>query len=181
MEVLIFLLGALALVASYPYLRFVVKRLICAHKLVCICRKHDYKMHKTRYLWLFSGNRSKKCDCFVETPNEILAIKMFFVPRRLTVLVLKDNREYFIRSFASVVFAQFTLNGRTRKMPSYDFRYDSSTKTHRKILLVNPIPMEIRHRLRKNLEEVVSVGDVVGGIEIQSLTHLLDELEVKAK
>ena len=107
------------------------------------------------------------------------------MPRRPTVLIFKENGEYFIRSFIGLVsvgsLVRFSINGKAKGMPVYDFRYryrdDWEIKTPRQILLINPISMEIRRQPQNGAEIIVGAGDVVNGMEIHSLPRFLGELE----
>ena len=96
------LIGAVAFVAFFPYIRCFFKRLKCAGKIKRLCQSKGYKIHATHPLWFLGSKHAKECDLYIETANEVFAIKLFGMPRRLSILVLKENREYFIRSFIAL-------------------------------------------------------------------------------
>jgi len=166
-------------------IRFLYKRILCAKKLRKICRNSNYNFHKTHPLWLLGGKNTQKCDCYIETPSEVFAIKLFGMPRRSTVLVFKANGEYFIRSFIAIISygsaMRFPLNSKPKPMPTYNFRYkyrdECEIKTPRRVLLVNPVSMEFRRQPECGSEVLIGAGDIVNGMEIDSLPRLLNDLE----
>jgi hypothetical protein len=179
------LIGIIAFIVLFPYIRCVFKRLTCMGKIKKLCRRKGYQTHETHPFWFLGNKHQKKCDLYIETANEVFAIKLFGMPRRRTVLLFKQNGEYFIRSF--IAFAsygsvmRFPMNGNPKAMPAYDFRYkykdDWEIKTPRHILLVNPVSMEFRHQSQNGHETIVGAGELVNGMEIHSLPRLLGELE----
>ena len=179
------LIGAVAFVAFFPYIRCFFKRLKCAGKIINLCRGKNYKIHATHPLWFLGSKYAKKCDLYIETANEVFAIKLFGMSRRLSILVLKENGEYFIRSFIALISygggIRFPINGKTKTMPVYDFRYkyrdEWEIKTPRRILLVNPVSMEFHRQPQHGSEVIVGAGDIVNGMEIDSLPRLLGDLE----
>ena len=182
MEFRYFLLGVVALIAAWPYLRCLVKRMILASKLCRLCRRNHLTLHKTHPLWFLGGKRGRRCDCYIETPSEVYAVKLFGMPRRLTVLLLKSNGQYMIRSlFAIMSLVTFTFHTKPRSIPVYDFRYryrdEWEIKTPHHVLLVHPVSMEIRRLPERSGEIIVGAGDTVNGMEIHSLPRLLGALE----
>ena len=168
-----------------PFVRLLVKRISCMVKIKKICNKRGYKAYATHPLWFLGSKHAKKCDLYIETANEIFAIKLFGMPRRRTTLVLKENGEYFVRSF--IAFApygsaiRYPIDSKPKPMPVYDFRYkyknEWEIKTPRHVLLVNPVSMEFRRQPQHGSEVIVGAGDIVNGMEIDSLPRLLGDLE----
>ena len=182
MEFWIFLLCVIVLFLAYSYLRCFVKRLVCLGKIRRLCRKKHYRIVGTHLLWFLGSRHADRCDCYIETPNEVYAVKLFGLPRRQTVLILKENGEYVIRSFLALLpFVHFTFHTKPRAMPVYDFRHDYrdewEIKTPHHILLTNPTPMEIRRQPSRSGEVIIGTGDVVNGMEIASLPGFLGMLE----
>ena len=185
MEFLYALIGIVAIIVLFPYIRCFVKRLSCAGKIKKLCREKGYKMHAAHPLWFLGGKYGAKCDLYVETANELFAVKLFGMPRRRSVLIFKENGEYFIRrfigfsSYGSAI--RYPIDGRSRRLPQYDFRYkyrdEWEIKTPRHILLVNPVSMEIRRQPKNGAEVIVGAGDTVNGMEIESLSRFLGDLE----
>ena len=179
------LLSLVALIALCPYVRCLIKRLICMKKIKKTCRKKGYSLHPTHPFWFFGSRYAKRCDAYVETPNEVFAIKLFAIPKRHTVLVFKENGEYFVRRFLAFLSwgssIRFPIDGRHHPLPLYDFRYEYQRtweiKTPRRILLVNPVSMEFRRRPSHGSETILGAGDIVNGMEIHSLSRLLGEME----
>ena len=179
------LIGIAAVIALFPYIRCFFKRLKCANKIKRLCRNKNYKIHATHPLWFLGSKHAKKCDLYIETANEVFAIKLFGMSRRLSILILKDNGEYFIRSFIALISygggVRFPINGKPKHLPLYDFRYkykdEWEIKTPRHVLLVNPVSMEFRRQPQHGSEVIVGAGDIVNGMEIDSLPRLLGDLE----
>ena len=181
----IVLFFVILMIIIWPYIRCLFKRLMCIAKIKKVCRNKNYKSYSTHPLWFFGRKHSKKSDLYIETANEVFAIKLFGMPRRRTILIIKENGEYFIRSFVAIVSygsaMRFPIDSKPRPMPIYNFRYEYrvewETKTPRRILLVNPVSMEFRYQSNQGSEITLGTGDTVNGMEICSLPYLLGELE----
>ncbi len=184
MEFWLVLICIIAFIVLYPYFRCLFKRLKCANKIKKLCLRKGYKIYSTHPLWFLGNKHAKKCDLYVETANEVFSIKLFGMPRRQSILILKESGEYFIQSFIALISygggISFPINSKPKLMPVYDFRYrykdEWEIKTPRHILLVNPVSMEIRRQSRQG-EVIVGAGDIVNGMEIDSLSRLLADLE----
>ena len=182
MEFWIFLFGVIVFFTAFPYVRCFVKRMICLRKIRRICRKKQYTLYRAHPLWVLGYKRGRICDCYIETPNELFAVKLFGMPRRLTVLILKESGEYVIRSFLAILpFVRFTFHTKPRRMPDYDFRthYRDAweIKTPHHILLIHPTSMEIRRQPLRGGESIVGSGEVVNGMELYTLSGFLGALE----
>ncbi|MBQ2767784.1 MAG: hypothetical protein IJF49_06880 [Clostridia bacterium] len=179
------LFGFMAIYLLFPYLRCFAKRVVCARSICRICRRKNFSLHPTHPFWFFGSKYGNRCDCYIETPTQVFALKLFGVPRRASVLTFEENGLYFIRRFAALVsfagFANFTFDDRAKSLPVYNFRHQYQdiweTKTPRRILLVNPVSMEIRHKSRHGNERIVGAGDTVNGMEVYSLARLTGDLE----
>lgn len=185
MDFLIALIGVVVFLALLPYLRCFFKRLVCMRKIEKICRKKGYQLHAAHTLWFLGNKHSKECDLHIETVNEVFSVKLFGMPRRLSVLIIKESGGYFIRSFIAFISygasVRFPIDGKHHLLPNYDFRYkykdEWETKTPRHILLVNPVSMEFRRQPQHGTEIIIGAGDIVNGMEIDSLPRLLGDLE----
>ena len=180
------LIGIVAIIVFFPYIRCFFKRLKCANKIKRLCQNKNYKIHATHPLWFLGSKHTKKCDFYIETANEVFAVKLFGMPRRFSVLVLKENGEYFIRNFIALISSigqgiRFPIDSKPKPMPVYDFRYkyrdEWEIKTPRRVLLVNPVSMEFKRQPHHGGEVTVGAGEIVNGMEIDSLPRLLGDLE----
>lgn len=168
----------------YPIFRCFVKRMIGAAKLTRACRKMNYQLYKTHPLWFLGNKNGKACDFYLETPDCVYSVKLFGVPKYHTMLVFKANGDYFIRNHLAFVawasFVKYDLNGKPKSLPKYDFRCgyreEWEIKTPRNILLIHPVAMEVRFQPRIGPEVIVGAGNVVNGMEIQSMSRFLGEL-----
>ena len=179
------LFGIVALVILFPFIRCFFKRLVCAIKIKRMCQRKNLVAHPAHPLWFLGSKITKSCDLYIETPTQVLAIKLFGAPRRLSILTLKENGDYFFKNHIVLISYgagfHIPLDYRERKMPSFDFRFQYKDawdeKDTQDILLANPAPMEFRYQPNHGAESIVCVGDTVGGMEIFSLQHLLKVLE----
>lgn len=186
MDFWIFSACAVLLILAYPYLRIFVKRLVLLYKLKSVCRKNGFVLHRAHTLAIFGTRNGSICDLYIETSAEVFAVKLFAMGRHKTVLIFKENGQYFVRSFLAFVSniggaVRFPINSRPKQLPSYNFRYgyknDWEIKTPRNILLINPVCLEMRRQPIHGGEVILGSGDVVNGMEIYSLSRFLKYLE----
>lgn len=182
MEFWLFVAGVILLFFVLPYIRFFFKRLKCNIQITRVCCEKGYILHKNHALWFLERNNGKRCDCYVETDNEIFAIKLFGMTRKGKTLVFLEDGGYFVRRFFGMeIRLIYSFDGRVKEFPKYDFEYynaDNVTGKHiRKILLVNPVPREMRMQARNSKETIVSPGDKVYDLEVCNLSRLLNELK----
>lgn len=174
------LVGIVAAVIAYPFLRCFVKRIICVGKLKRLCQRKHYTLHKAHFLWFLGRKHGKYCDFHIETKHEILSLKFFGVPYRRTALVLKEDGTYFVRTYFALPFNRIPLDGKPHPLPPYRFRHayksEWELKTPHSILLIHPTAMEIRCRKHRT-ETIFGGGDIASGMEIQTLPRLLGYLE----
>lgn len=174
--------GIVLLFLGFPYIRYFFKRLVCRSKLKSVCREKGYTFIGNHIAWFLGGRNGKRCDCFVETQKDVFAIKLFGVPRKRRVLVFEEDGGYFTRKFAGVAWRSilYSFDSKVEVFPVYDFGYkyeeESEEKTIRKVLLMNPVPMEMRMQAKNSKETIVSPGDKVYDLEIYNLSGLLNEL-----
>ena len=172
------------LVINYSYIRCFFKRLVCFRKVRKICDRKGFKIYKTHFLWFLGSRYMVKCDCYIETPNELFAVKMFGVDKRSSTLIFNENGQYYIQRFISFVsngsMIRLPINCKSHTMPKYNFRYkyknEWEIKTPHKILLVNPVAMEFRRQMQNGSEEMLDAGDIINDMEIYSLPRFLGTL-----
>ena len=131
-----------------PYIRCFFKRLKLHSKIKKVCRGKGYHLQGTHSFWFLGGKNGNRCDCTIETEEEVFAIKLFGVPRRKRILIFTEKKEFFTRIFAGMLLLiRETFDSNERLVPEYDFAMKSkdapSNKKLRKILLINPVPMEM--------------------------------------
>ena len=180
---LLVILGLFVIVL--PAVRCVFKRLSCAARLSSLCRKHGLTLHGAHPLWFLGTRFSRRCDCVIETPGQVFAIKLFGVMWSSRVLVFRETGEYFFRRYSNILMFIFdAFDGAFRPLPEYDFsraeRF-AAGKPRRDVLLLCPIPMEIRIQPHSGQETVTGPGDTLFGMELASLSHLLRVVENAAE
>jgi len=188
MKIRLCLIGIAIVWFCFPYIRCFLKRMSLLFKIKRVCQKKGYCLCKTHLFWFLGGKKGKNCDCMIETEEERFAVKLFGIPRRRRVLVFMENKEFFIRRSLLLVgiFGNGCLriweafDGKAKSFPEYEFSLDDKAtpndKVLRRILLVNPVPMDMLRQVENGMEIVVSPGDVVYGMEIASLSWLLKQL-----
>ena len=168
-----------------PAIRCLFKRLSCAGKLKRLCRRTGATLQGTHPLWFLGRRGRKHCDFVIETPTQVFAVKLFGVMHGGRVLVLRETGEYFFRRYASILMFIFNaFDGSFRRLPEYDFSSGdlvAGGRTRRDILLLNPIPMEVRVQPHSGQEFVTGPGDEVFGMELASLSHLMRIVENAAR
>lgn len=200
MEIRLCIIGIVIVCLAFPYIRCFFKRLNLLSKIKKVCREKGYRLLGTHHFWFLGGKNGKKCDCMIETAEELFAIKLFGMPRRRRILVFKENKEFFTRILVEMLLLiRETFDSKAKPFPEYDFTPGNiavpGDKKLRKILLVNPVPMEMlmqaergkdiklnpfpveNMRAENGKERIISPGDEVYGMEIANLSWLLQELE----
>ena len=165
-----------------PYTRCFCKRLSMLLRLRALCRKKGHELRGTHPFWFLGSRYGKRCDCFILTPSGVFGIKLFGVLRGLKALIFGGYGLFFFRPLNSFPLFQldFFDTGHHR-MPEYDFARGLNPEWRsqpvKPILLINPIPAEIRLQPASGPESISGPGDVVDGMELASLSHLLRLLE----
>ena len=200
MGVLFCVVGVGIVCFCFPYIRCFFKRLALRSKITGVCREKGYRLQGTHAFCFFGGRNGKHCDCTIETASEVFAIKLFGMPRRKRILVFTETREYFTRIVVGMLLLiTEAFDGKAKPFPEYDFacvnNKVSGDKKLRKILLVNPVPMEMVFRAERGKEtkfshfpmenmpkenakeSILSPGDELYGLEVANLSWLIKELE----
>ena len=118
-------IGVITVITVFPYIRCLFKRIIFRSKVIKKCKKKGYQLYTTHLFWFLGNKHSKRCDLFIKTEHEVLAIKLFGVARRCSMLIIKENGEYFIRRFIALIsyvgIVYFPFISKPKHMPKYDF------------------------------------------------------------
>ena len=187
MKTVIFWLLVALLVLLYviPAIRCLIKRFSCAMKLKGLCRRLGLTLEGTHALWFLGSRGRKGCDVLIGTSTQLFAIKLFGVMHGGRVLVFRETGEYFFRRFASILHFIFdAFDGSFRRLPEYDFSRGEALaagRTRRDVLLLNPIPMEVRFQPHSGQEFVTGPGDDLFGMELASISHLVRIIENAAR
>ena len=199
MGVLMCVVGIGIVCFCFPYIRCFLKRLSLLSKIKNACREKGYRLQGTHPFWFLGGKSGKRCDCTIETAEEVLAIKLFGMPRRRRVLVFTEKREYLTRLLVGMILLiRDSFDSKANQLPEYDFtcvnKEASDDKKLRKLLLVNPVPMEMLMQAERgkesklspfpmenmqkenSKERILSPGDELYGMEVANLSWLLKEL-----
>lgn len=183
MGVIFLLLGVWILWFVHPYERCLRKRIVCYEKLKRLCKSKGFSMQGNHLFWLLGSRNGKRFDLYIETPTNILGVKLFGVVHHLRTLVFVEDGTYFLRRHMGVMLwiKDETLDGKSRKLLQYDFlcknREMSPEKKKQGILLVNPVPVEMLQLFENGKEEILNPGDKVRDYEVFNLSGLLMKLE----
>lgn len=181
MEGLLYLFGMIVLIKIYPYVRCFFKRLLCFLKVKHFCRKMRYDLYGTHSFWFLGSKHNSMCDFYIETPEEVYAVKLFAMLHRRSMLIFREGGSYFVRRFVGVLWIPFFWNSELKSLKNYAFRYKYKDEWKRKrthnVLLINPISMDIFRQAINGYEDAVGLGDEVNGMEIYSLSRLLATVE----
>ena len=96
---IMYLLGIIGVIVIYPYIRCFFKRLNCFIKVKRFCKNKNYALVGTHCFWIFGRKNDNVCDFYVETKEDVYAVKLFAMLRRRTMLIFREDRTYFIRKF----------------------------------------------------------------------------------
>lgn len=182
----LWLLAVLAvLLYVIPAIRGFFKRISCAVRLRRLCGRLGFTLQGLHPLWFLGSGRRRGCDCVIGTPSQFFAIKLFGVLHGRRVLIFRETGEYFFRRYASILLFIFNaFDGTFRRLPEYDFSRAEALaggRIRRDVLLLNPIPMEVRVQPYSGQEFVTGPGDELFGMELASLSHLMRIVENAAR
>lgn len=171
-----------ALYVLFPYARCFFKRLACMRKIRRVCRQKGHELRGTHPLWYLGSRYGRHCDCFIATGSGVFGVKLFGAVRGLKALIFTGYGQYFFRPLnAFPLFKLDFFDVGYHRLPEYDFArklpFEWKGREVRAFLLINPIPGEIRIQPASGSEVVSGPGDVLDGVEIASLSHLIRLLE----
>lgn len=170
-------------IGLYPFFRWLIKRTFLLLKILVLCKRNKYKLHKNYFFWFFRDKHSKKCDFYIETKNDIYAIKLFGIKKRSSILVLLEDYQYYIKNYYILFgrsFFTFTWDSKVKDLPQFDFKYKYKgiwyLKKHHNILLINPSCFDIQSTEKSNFYS----GDDIAGMEIHSLSGLIKSIKLSS-
>ncbi len=176
----VWILSAVALCVAITFMRFALIRSVSAIKIKRCCRKNKYRITPRRAFWYLGNRNSKYSELCIEKENELLSVKFFGSYRKNTKIIITQNRRYFIRKYyvflsARSISLQFSDS---KPNPFDEFVFESvvSEKPIRKIILVDPQPLEIKFQPKHGQETIISSGDELFGTEIYTLNSFIANL-----
>lgn len=168
-----FVLIVIALIIAFACVRVFFKRVKCMFSIRSLCRKHGLTFRAGHPAWFLGSRYLKGCDFLIEGADAVFAVKLFGCFWPLKILIFRERGEYFFRArsaFLAPILEVF--DGYPHVLPEYHFP-EADGKEVRRVLLVNPMPLEIRFQPSSGLESISGTGDLLRGMEIASLSHLL--------
>ena len=175
---LFFLILALCLaVMAYPYLRITVKRFSLYLRIKRVCRRKGYLLKSAHFCGFWGTNQRSRFDFYIETPNELLCVKLFAAKHKKSVLKLQDGNRLYYFTKTLCLFSRWgqtsmAYNSKLRALPSYDFEVKASqgmeSKTKTNILLIHPKCFEIHGIADDGTKRPLATGDTIHGMRLES-------------
>lgn len=177
MGLLILVLSIIALIIAWAYLRLIFKRLQVFFTLRRLCRGCGCTLQGTHPLWFLGSRYLKGCDCLIRTPRDAFAVKLFGCLWPLKSLILREYGEYIFRAHAAFLTAVLDVyDGYPHALTACRVP-ESAGDAVRRVLLINPLPLEILLQPSNGQEHVSGPGDFIQGMEIANLSHLVRIVE----
>lgn len=185
MEVWFLVIGIVVIYQGYPHVRIFFKRLGLRSKVKKKCREKGYSVQGTHRFWFLGGRFGKKCDFYIETPEALFAVKLFNIVRYRRILYFTDDNKFFIRKFIRhmswygprIAGLQETIDSEEMSLLEYDFeslrKPAAENKPLRKVLLINPLPMSVCMKPKREEEYVIYPGEMISGMEFMNLSGFL--------
>lgn len=168
-----FVLIVIRLIILWAYVRCFFKRLLLLVKVKALCRKHGFCFTAHHPLWFLGCRYLKGADFSIETDKAVFSVKLFGCLWPLKSLILREHGEYIFRAHANFIkFILDVYDGYQHPLPRYRFP-EPGAKPQRKLLLICPMPLEILMQPSNGQEGVSGTGDMICGMEIASIGHLL--------
>ena len=168
-----FVLIVLALIVGVMGFRLFFKRVRCLVSIRRLCRKKGLIFRACHPLWFLGSRYWKGCDCLIEGAEEIIAVKCFGCFWPLKKLVFREHGEYFFRAHSTFLKPLLEIfDGYPHALPAYRFPAPGE-KRQRNMLLINPSPLDMCLQPSSGVERVTGAGDLLRGMELASLPHLL--------
>ena len=181
MEYLLLSIILLLLIISPTFLRYIIKRIVLSCKLKKFCKTHNYSIIAAHKLWMFGFQNNNHNDFYIETPNDIYSVKLFGVLRRKYILIFTDSNEYLFRRAPAIRQMASPTDGPVHQLPNFDFHHNYQNEWNEKVthpvLLVNPVGVEVRSKSNRGVEEIISAGEMLNGMEIYSLASFTEHLQ----
>ena len=175
------LLTVIGLLILFAYIRCGFKRLRCWWAIRRLCRRMGYEVRTRHPMWPFASRYVPWYDLVIRTPKEAFAVKLFGCLWPLKMLILREYGEYVFRGFSA--YLKFIINfidSWPHPVPEYRIcrrHADLAGETPRRVLLICPMPLEIRLQPNNGQEQVSGTGDHICGMEMADLAHLLRIME----
>lgn len=180
------IIAAIILILLFPYIRLLIKRVIMSIKIKKICKRKKFRLYGTHLLWMFGRKNGRNCDLYIETPIEILSIKLFETLHYHSIVYFTEHGTYFVRRFIGFIantgsMLRMPIDGREKKCQLYNFRrkfqFEWEIKTPKNILLFTPVCYEIRKKPTHGEDIILGAGELINGMEIESLSRFIGYLE----
>ncbi len=183
----LFGLGCLCiLIWLFPYFRILIKRISLGVRLKALCRRKGYTLFPVRALPFLASNSARTCDFYIETPKEVLCVKLFAAKHKKSILKFMDkNRLYYFTNslwlFSRWGQTTMTYDSKLHPLPIYDFQANIPPYDHQKsrtnILLIHPKCHEIHGIDENSQNRILAVGDTVCGMRLESGKTFLEHLQ----
>ncbi len=164
-----FVLAIVLIIFAISFFTFLCKRLALCAKIKILCKKNGCIFHRIHAFAFFGRRNGRYFDFYIERKDDILAIKLFFIPFKLTSVYFCESEEYFLKYIIPLVSytthtVHYPIYGK-RHMLKYETRQRISLcddKKTKKILLVSPNSHQMFYIPLNGAKKSIYVGDIVG-------------------
>ena len=173
-----------AFIVTYPCLRLLVKRLILAYRLKCVCDDKGYVFHPTHRAWIFDGINDTRVSFYVECREKVYSVKLTGSGKRSRFINFIDPTHYSLRCFyghfRGFVGGLSIWEDIGYRKKAYDFTYmlppSCVAKELISVVLVCPVPAVVL-ATRGNRSQEIGDGDHMGEGYLYSRRGFLALLE----
>lgn len=163
---IVYVLGAMAIVFAVFWLKFVYQRVRCARKIKTLCESRSWYMHTSGAFWYLGKMSREDWDGCIEKNEETIALKLVGTPWRKSVLVIKENGDwYFQRLLSLQLQVRFAFRSKIYHIPE-----EKKKKLH-PMLVVHPATLAVVRN--KPDGAVCGYGELAGGMRVMSLEDLM--------
>ncbi len=105
-----FILPIALFIFAIFFLTFLSKRLVLYVKIKRLCRKNGYILHRAHAVAFFGRRKGKYFDFYIEREDDILAVKLFCLPLKLTWIYFCESDEYFLKFIIPLPIVAWTTD-----------------------------------------------------------------------
>ena len=147
MQVTLAVLAVALAILFFPFAVFACKRAFFCIKLKSVCHRMDYALTPTHFFWFFGNINGGKCDCYVQTPENVYSVKLCGGSSK-TFIDFVDDARYARRSIRFHISPALPVMREKRKK-KFDFGY-RCPETHdtriTPVILMYPMPLKVTYR-----------------------------------
>ena len=174
--VIVYVLAAVLLAAVvFLAVRWLMKRIKCRSQILQYCEKTGAVLKPLKKRWFLRTRFGKTYDFMLDTAEKTYAVKFIGAVCRHSVLVFARENTFFLRRMVSFgLQVKYTFDGKRHPLPEAEVQTDKPVE---KVLLLCPVPMDVRRQISAGKEESLGAGDRVCGALLATTSTLGDVLK----